>query len=284
MKQIRQRLTYANVMSSLAVFLILGGATAFAAKKIGANEIKANSIKTGKIVKEAVTTGKLKKGAVDVTRLANNAVTADKLADNAVTTSKIADNAVTTAKLADKAVTASKINVTGLAQVPSADNANTVGGFAPSSLIRSAFAGSSTPVAVEGGGTGKTVLSTTITAPTNGYLLVTSNATWNASAANAVVHAGIDVDNPGVGTWPSDDSRAVSIQMGTATIVSGAPSARFAVGPGAHTIRLKAHNDGSGTLSFRGGSLTVLFEPFGGNGSPGNGTTNVATTAGTDGN
>lgn len=64
MKQIRKRLTYANVMSSLAVFLILGGATAVAAKKIGSNEIKANSIKTGKIVKEAVTTSKIKKNAV----------------------------------------------------------------------------------------------------------------------------------------------------------------------------------------------------------------------------
>ena len=56
MKQIRQRLTYANVMSSIAVFLVLGGATAFAATKIGANQLKANSVLTGKIKKEAVTT------------------------------------------------------------------------------------------------------------------------------------------------------------------------------------------------------------------------------------
>src|SRR5262245_46576594 len=63
-KQIRKRLTYANVMSSIAVFLILGGATAFAAKKIGSNEIKGNAITTGKIKKEAVTTAKIKKDAV----------------------------------------------------------------------------------------------------------------------------------------------------------------------------------------------------------------------------
>jgi hypothetical protein len=63
-KQIRKRLTYANVMSSIAVFLILGGATAFAAKKIGSNEIKGNSITTGKIKKEAVTSSKIKKDAV----------------------------------------------------------------------------------------------------------------------------------------------------------------------------------------------------------------------------
>ncbi len=101
MKQIRKRLTYANVMSSIAVFLILGGATAFAAKKIGSNEIKANAITTGKIEKEAVTTAKVKK------------------------------NAITTAKVKDGAITGSKVNASTLGTVPSATNAGnaeTVGG------------------------------------------------------------------------------------------------------------------------------------------------------------
>ena len=114
MKQIRRHVTYSNVMSSLAVFLILGGATAFAAiKKVGANEIKANSIKTGKIVKEAVTAGKLKK----------NAVTESRIADGAVTTNKLADNAVTTAKIANDAVTGEKVKESSLSQVPSAASA-----------------------------------------------------------------------------------------------------------------------------------------------------------------
>lgn len=64
MKQVRRRLTYANVMSSLAVFLVLGGGAAFAASKIGSNQLKANAVITGKIKKEAVTTSKLKKNAV----------------------------------------------------------------------------------------------------------------------------------------------------------------------------------------------------------------------------
>ena len=70
MKSVLKRLTYANVMSSIAVFLVLGGATAFAATKIGANEIKANAITTGKIAKEAVTAGKIKNGAVTGGKLA----------------------------------------------------------------------------------------------------------------------------------------------------------------------------------------------------------------------
>jgi hypothetical protein len=99
-KLIRKRLTYANVMSSIAVFLILGGATAVAAKKIGSNDIKGNSITTGKIKKEAVAAAKIKKSAV--------------------TTNKIANNAVTTAKIADDAVTGDKVKESSLGEVPKA--------------------------------------------------------------------------------------------------------------------------------------------------------------------
>lgn len=124
MKQIRNRLTYANVMSSLAVFLILGGATAFAAvKKIGANEIKANSIKTGKIVKEAVTEGKIKNLAVTEGKLADGAVTTNKLADNAVTTPKIAKEAVTSEKIAKEAVTEEKLKTDAVTNSKLANNA-----------------------------------------------------------------------------------------------------------------------------------------------------------------
>jgi hypothetical protein len=104
-KKIRQRLTYANVMSSLAVFLILGGATAFAASKIGANQLKANSVLTGKIKKEAVTTSKLK------------------------------NNSVTTSKLADGAVTGSKIVASTLGEVPLATEAKKLGGQTAASFV-----------------------------------------------------------------------------------------------------------------------------------------------------
>lgn len=133
MKQIRRHVTYANVMSSLAVFLILGGATAFAAiKKVGANEIKANSIKTGKIVKEAVTAGKIKNGAVleakigdgavTAAKIGKEAVTSDKLAKEAVTNEKIAKNAVNSDKLADNAVTNTKIAASAVTQAKLATN------------------------------------------------------------------------------------------------------------------------------------------------------------------
>lgn len=94
MKQIRKRLTYANVMSSIAVFLILGGGAAYAAKKIGSNQLKANSVTTAKIKKNAVTAKKIKKGAVTGAKIATGAVGTAKLANNAVVAEKIAPNAV----------------------------------------------------------------------------------------------------------------------------------------------------------------------------------------------
>ena len=117
MKKIRKRITYANVMSSIAVFLVLGGASAYAAKKIGSNEIKGNSITTGKIKKEAVTKAKLKKASVD--------------------SSKLADGAVTTSKLANDAVTGDKANEATFGQVPSAANAVKLNGVAASEYLSS---------------------------------------------------------------------------------------------------------------------------------------------------
>lgn len=93
MKQIRKRLTYANVMSSIAVFLILGGATAFAAKKIGSNGLKANSVTTAKIKKNAVTTKKIKSKAVTNSKLANGAVSTAKIAAGAVGATELANGA-----------------------------------------------------------------------------------------------------------------------------------------------------------------------------------------------
>lgn len=107
MKRIRKRLTYSNVMSSIAVFLVLGGATAFAAG------------------------------------LAKNSVGSKQLKKNAVTAAKIKNNAVTAAKIQNGAITGAKVNAASLGTVPNAThagsadsainaanagNANTVGG------------------------------------------------------------------------------------------------------------------------------------------------------------
>jgi hypothetical protein len=114
MHQIRRRLTYANVMSTIAVFLVLGGvavaATQLPKNSVGTKQLKKNAVTTVKIKKNAVTAAKLKAGAVGGTKLGDGAVTDTKLADGAVKTGKLGDSAVTESKLADGAVSGAKIN------------------------------------------------------------------------------------------------------------------------------------------------------------------------------
>lgn len=64
MKPVRPRLTYANVVATLALFLALGGGAAFAASKITSGDIAAGAIKTANLHERAVTSGKLAIGAV----------------------------------------------------------------------------------------------------------------------------------------------------------------------------------------------------------------------------
>ena len=80
MHQIRKRLTYANVMSSIAVFLLLGGA-AFAA-----SQLPKNSVGTKQLKKNAVTAAKIKKNAVTTAKIKNNAVNGAKVDESTLST------------------------------------------------------------------------------------------------------------------------------------------------------------------------------------------------------
>ncbi len=111
MARLRRRLTYANVMSSLAVFLVLGGGAAFAAKKIGSNELKGASVTTAKIKRNAVTTSKIRKGSISTARLAKAAVTNGKLADGSVTVQKLVPGFV--APVAEKFARSANVSTTG---------------------------------------------------------------------------------------------------------------------------------------------------------------------------
>jgi hypothetical protein len=80
LNRLRNRLTYANVMSTLAIVLVIGGGGAYAAKQA----LKKNSVTTPKIKNGAVTDSKLAAGAVTNSKLAPGAVTGDKLAPGAL--------------------------------------------------------------------------------------------------------------------------------------------------------------------------------------------------------
>lgn len=59
MRRLSGQLTYANVMSTIAVFLVVSGGAAFAASQLGKNSVGPKQLK-----KNSVTTAKIKNGAV----------------------------------------------------------------------------------------------------------------------------------------------------------------------------------------------------------------------------
>jgi hypothetical protein len=79
LKQVRSRLTYANLMSTIAVVVALVGGTAWAAATIGAGDIKKNAVRSKHIKNGAVTRRKLADGAVNSAKLASGAVRAPDL-------------------------------------------------------------------------------------------------------------------------------------------------------------------------------------------------------------
>jgi len=93
------RLTYANVVATIALFIALGGASYAAVK--------------------------LPKSSVGTKQIKKNAITAAKLKKNAVATAKIKDEAVTAAKIKKGTLTGAQINASTLGPVPVAEYATT---------------------------------------------------------------------------------------------------------------------------------------------------------------
>jgi hypothetical protein len=96
------KLTYSNVIASVALFAALSGVAVAAG--LPKNSVGPNQIKRG-----AVSTPKLKNQAVTSAKLGNKAVTAGKIGPNAVTPGNIGNGAVTSAKIGNGAVIAGSI-------------------------------------------------------------------------------------------------------------------------------------------------------------------------------
>jgi hypothetical protein len=128
MRRFLPRLTFANVIASLALFIALGGAAVAAGlpkNSVGPNQIKKGAVTAKAIRKQAVVAGKIAPKAVTAGKLGPNAVLpgnlgagiidSSKISAGAVTAEKIKNNVVTTNKLNNKAVTAQKIADLGVA-------------------------------------------------------------------------------------------------------------------------------------------------------------------------
>lgn len=127
MKRVRSRLTYANVVSTLALFLAIAGGTALAA-----DHLAKNSVGTVQIKKGAVTTAKIKNGAVTGVKIKLSTLgTVPSAATAASATTAGSADSAKSATVADSAKTAghatSADSATTAGHADTADTATTAG-------------------------------------------------------------------------------------------------------------------------------------------------------------
>jgi hypothetical protein len=140
----RDRLSYANVTASLALFVALGG-TSYAAIKL-----PAKSVGTIQLKSRAVTNAKIAPRAVDGSRVRDGSLRGADVAAGSVDGSKLRDGSVTGADLAAGAVDGSKVrdgSLTGAdlaGKVPAAGTADMLAG-----VQRITVPGTSEPGAVD---------------------------------------------------------------------------------------------------------------------------------------
>lgn len=120
MKQLSKHLTFANVISCIALFMALSGA-AFAAKTTLGNK----AVKTKNLANGSVTALKLRNGSVTNLKLANGAVTGPKIAPGAVGSTQIANGAVRSAAIQGGAVNQGELKTNSVSNEKIVDSAVT---------------------------------------------------------------------------------------------------------------------------------------------------------------
>jgi hypothetical protein len=150
---LRPKLTYSNVIATVALFLALGGAAVAAGlpkNSVGPKALKRGAVTTRALAKGAVTSGKLRNKAVTVGKLGPSAVLPGNIVDGGVTTAKIGTNAViarsikngvvTTNKLTNEAVTAAKLGKGSVTLAKLGDEvAPLLGTLRPGQTLRGVF-------------------------------------------------------------------------------------------------------------------------------------------------
>jgi hypothetical protein len=102
-RPIKERLTYANVMATLALFVALGGVGYAAAKlpkdSVRSKQIKADAVKASEQGPNSVAGSNVIDGSIEGIDVANGGIGSDQIAHDAIWDELIADAAVTEEKL-----------------------------------------------------------------------------------------------------------------------------------------------------------------------------------------
>lgn len=120
MKSIIGRLTYANVVSTLALFLVLAGGAAIAAKvpkkSVGPSQLKARAVTTAKIRANAVTTRKIKANSVSNQKIKDGAIEGEKVQNGSLGADDIDVRSMPFGRVVQRARGSSTLSVTDTAK------------------------------------------------------------------------------------------------------------------------------------------------------------------------
>ncbi len=200
--RLRSRLSYANVASSLALFLALSTGTAYAANEwTGAN-----------IVDQSLTAADLKIGTIGTARVLNDSLMAEDLASDSVTASELAATAVDSADVADESLTANDLATDSVNATEIANDSIDSGEIVNDPLLASDLAAASVGA------------SEIPTAPSARRSLASNVVTGAKVASNSLTTAdiaGADVNGGGIsvpaGYVPNGRCRQLDASVGGAT-------------------------------------------------------------------
>jgi hypothetical protein len=92
LRKLRPRITYANVVSTIALGLAIGGGTAYAATKIGTSNIRYHAVTGSKVAVNAVTASKVKNSALSGSDIRDNSLTSAEIRAGTLLASDFAAN------------------------------------------------------------------------------------------------------------------------------------------------------------------------------------------------
>jgi hypothetical protein len=117
--RLRSRLTYANVMSTVAVFFAVGGGTAVAltgSNTVFSDDIKDGEVKNPDIAVKSIGGGKLVDNAIGPPKVVPNSLDAGRLAPNAVGGSELSGDAVSGPKVASDSMKGEDVDESSLGE------------------------------------------------------------------------------------------------------------------------------------------------------------------------
>jgi hypothetical protein len=109
LRKLRSRMTYANVVSTIALGLAIGGGTAYAATKIGTSNIRYHAVTGSKLATNAVTASKVKNSALSGSDLRDNSVTSADIRTGTLLANDFAPNQLPKGDKGDKGDPATSI-------------------------------------------------------------------------------------------------------------------------------------------------------------------------------